>query len=183
MDQSFESVLLNGDEEALNELKRFLFEENIRLSLRQKEMDEMVKKFNEERTTFMNDMNAINLKIVNERKRLKDEEAFFAKKMEILKNGFTELENDRQRFQREKMSFEAEKRMYSESNNSAAYEDLAGTFFAGVNNPLALRKRYRDLLKIFHPDNLCGDSNMVTIINREYERLKNEIEYPFKNVY
>lgn len=183
MDQSFEEVLLNGDEQALNELKRFLFEENIRLSLRQKEMDEMVKKFNEERTAFMNEMNTINLKTVSERKRLKDEESFFAKKMEILKNGFAELEADRQRFQREKNSFESEKKAYSDKNNSVIYEDLAGSFFAGVNNPLALRKRYRDLLKIFHPDNLCGDSHMVTLINREYERLKNEIEYPFKNVY
>jgi len=26
--------------------------------------------------------------------------------------------------------------------------------FRGINNPLALRKRYRDLVKIFHPDNL-----------------------------
>lgn len=182
MDQSFEEVLVSGNEESLNELKHFLFEENIRLSIRQKEMDEMIKKFNDERTAFMNEMNSINLKIVNERKRLKDEEAFFSKKMEILKNGFEELEADRQRFKREKLSFESEKRVYNDRNNAAVYEDLAGSFFAGVNNPLALRKRYRDLLKIFHPDNLCGDSHMVTVINREYERLKNEIEYPFKNV-
>ena len=183
MDQSFEEVLINGDEKALNELKHFLFEENIRLSLKQKEMDEMIKKFNEERTAFMEEMNSINLKIVNERKRLKDEELFFSKKMDILKNGFAELESDRQRFQREKNLFESEKKVYNDRNNTLVYEDLAGSFFAGVNNPLALRKRYRDLLKIFHPDNLCGDSQMVTVINREYERLKNEIDYSYKNVY
>ena len=58
-----------------------------------------------------------------------------------------------------------------------AYTDLAGSLFAGVNNSLALKKRYRDLLKIFHPDNLCGDSDMVTVITREYERLKSEIDF------
>ena len=49
-------------------------------------------------------------------------------------------------------------------------------FFKGVNGPLTLKKRYRDLLKIFHPDNLCGDMGIVQLINKEYERLKKEFE-------
>ena len=51
-------------------------------------------------------------------------------------------------------------------------EDIAAVLFRGANNPLALRKRYKDLLKIFHPDNLCGDGKLVQLINREYERRK-----------
>lgn len=182
MDNSFEEKLINGDVEDLNELKHFLFEENIRITIKAKELDEATKKFNAERTAFVEEMKAIDLKVVRERERLKDEEKFFEKKMEILKNGFAELEADRIRFNREKYLFESEKQNYVAKDNESAYENLAGTLFAGVNNPLALRKRYRDLLKIFHPDNLCGDSTMVTIINREYERLKNETESPFKSV-
>ena len=72
--------------------------------------------------------------------------------------------------------FEKENIFFCEFNMN-----LSGSLFAGVTNPLALKKRYRDLLKIFHPDNLCGDTNMVTIINKQYEKLKNEIDYPFRS--
>ena len=46
--------------------------------------------------------------------------------------------------------------------------------FRGVNNPLALRKRYRDLIKIFHPDNLFGDGELAGQINKEYLKRKQE---------
>ena len=44
------------------------------------------------------------------------------------------------------------------------------------NNPLALRKRYKDLLKIFHPDNLYGDGQLVQRINQEYLRRNSGIK-------
>ncbi|MDE6737819.1 MAG: J domain-containing protein, partial [Lachnospiraceae bacterium] len=49
-------------------------------------------------------------------------------------------------------------------------------FFQGVSNPLSLKKRYKDLIKIFHPDNLSGDKEMIQRINREYESLKSSYE-------
>ena len=121
-------------------------------------------------------MKAINLRNVNERKRLKDEENFFDKKMEILKNGFAQLEYDRKAFEKERREFRA-----ANSDDYSRSSDVCVTLFAGVNNMLALKKRYRDLLKIFHPDNLCGDNEMVTLINREYDRLKRKYDYPFKS--
>ena len=48
--------------------------------------------------------------------------------------------------------------------------------FRGVKNPLALKKRYKDLIKIFHPDNVAGDKEMIQKINREYESLKHEYD-------
>ena len=54
----------------------------------------------------------------------------------------------------------------------AGLQDVAAALFRGAGNPLALRKRYRDLLKIFHPDNLCGDGELMQMINREYEKRK-----------
>ena len=47
-----------------------------------------------------------------------------------------------------------------------------GTFFAGVNGSVALRKRYKELLKIYHPDNGNGDADTLLAINREYEEVK-----------
>ncbi|MBR5994606.1 MAG: hypothetical protein IK018_12440 [Lachnospiraceae bacterium] len=177
MDGSFEEKLLSDDVEQLNDLKRWLFEENIRLEIRKKELNELHEKFLNEKVAFVEEMKAINLRNVSERKRLKDEEMFFDKKMQILKDGFADLDADRKRLAKERLAFETEKQVTRTIKHEEAYTDLAGTLFAGVNNSLALKKRYRDLLKIFHPDNLCGDSDMVMIINKEYDRLKSDFDY------
>lgn len=63
-------------------------------------------------------------------------------------------------------------------------EDEKGTpteipivYFAGVNALDALKKRYHDLLKIYHPDNQNGDTAASQQIQQEYdyllERIKN----------
>jgi hypothetical protein len=44
-------------------------------------------------------------------------------------------------------------------------------FFSGVGNKQSLKKRYKDLVRIYHPDNLDGDKNTIQEINREYEHL------------
>ena len=44
-------------------------------------------------------------------------------------------------------------------------------FFIGVESKTALKKRYKQLLKIYHPDNLCGDTETLQEINRVYHRL------------
>ena len=49
-------------------------------------------------------------------------------------------------------------------------------FFVGVTNVSSLRKRYKDLLKIYHPDNKYGDTDTIQEINREYQRLSEKIE-------
>lgn len=35
-----------------------------------------------------------------------------------------------------------------------------------------LKKRYKDLIKIYHPDNVAGDTRTVQEINKEYEKMK-----------
>ena len=74
-----------------------------------------------------------------------------------------------------KKRFEAEKKYYKKEV-AATSTDSVGVLFRGINGPLTLKKRYRELLKIFHPDNLSGDMDMVQMINKEYERLKKEFE-------
>lgn len=55
------------------------------------------------------------------------------------------------------------------------FEYHQGIFFRGVTNTLELKKRYKDLIKIFHPDNVNGDKDTLQQINREYEQIKNEL--------
>lgn len=52
-------------------------------------------------------------------------------------------------------------------------------WFVGINSVDELKKRYRDLMKIYHPDNQAGDTNAVQQIQQEYEQL---LERKFKNI-
>ena len=36
------------------------------------------------------------------------------------------------------------------------------------------KRRYKDLMKIFHPDNNAGDEELVQLINKEFNRKKEE---------
>ena len=128
----------------------------------------MKSRFIKERDEFRKEMDTLNHQMVIEHKRLKDEQIFFDKKMDILKNGFMELEAEKQKFNREKLMFE---------NN---YLDVMGSegeceiLFSGVTSSLGLKKRYKDLMKIYHPDNLCGSERVVQLINREYDKKRAE---------
>ena len=46
-------------------------------------------------------------------------------------------------------------------------------FFAGTDDPQSIKQRYKELLKIYHPDNSNGDASIAAIINAQYkEKLK-----------
>lgn len=166
------------NEEELKQLKRFLFEERIRLAQESEKQKEVYNKFIKERLSFQEEMKALNRKVLSERKRLKDETSFFDKKLQILQNGFLQLDMDRKKFERDKRMYESRKANDTSTSSNGSnylYKGQTPDFFKGVNNILGLKKRYRDLLKIFHPDNLCGDSDTVLEINRQYEALKKKM--------
>lgn len=165
-------------EEELKKLKRFLFEERIRIMQENEKQKEVYNKFMKERLSFQQEMKALNHKVLSERKRLKDESSFFEKKLQILQNGFLQLDLDRKKFERDKRLYESKRAADAASgpqNTNFYFKGQTPDFFKGVNNILGLKKRYRDLLKIFHPDNLCGDNDTVLEINKQYEALKKKM--------
>lgn len=110
-----------------------------------------------------------------EQKRLAEEKHLFQMKWKI-------LEGELQKLAHEKEDIEREKKRYSRTSSNrgkTAGESLpeAQMFFSGVNNMGALKKRYKDLTKIYHPDNAAGDTNTLQEINRIYDSLKKQ----FKN--
>lgn len=177
IEDNFEQILLEGDEEALNDLKAWLFQENIRLEVERQSLEDRFEQFLKEKKQFQAEMRILNQRVLEERRRLKEENNFFDKKMEILQSGFRALEEDRQKLKEERMRFETERKMQKENFEYVNNIMRAQVFFRGVTNQLALKKRYKDLMKIFHPDNLCGDSETVLAISREYEKLRSEYEY------
>ena len=172
---NFEETLVHGSESELQELKSWLFRENIRIVTAEKELKNMREQFLKEKVQFQEEMKLLNHKITGERQRLKEDNLFFEKKMEILKNGFSQLDIDRRRLDKEWAKLSAERELIGEH---AIYDSTpdASIFFRGVSTPLALKKRYKELIKIFHPDNVAGDKDIIQRINREYETLKAKYE-------
>lgn len=175
IDKNVDEILENGSEEELNKLKAWLFKENVRIISASKELEQMQEQFLEEKKQFQEEMKVLNRKILVERERLKEDNLFFEKKMDILKGGFEQLDMDRRRLAKEWAKMEAQKEVMSQPAYSGMGRDVSA-FFGGVRNPLALKKRYKDLIKIFHPDNVAGDKDIIQMINIEYENLKREYE-------
>lgn len=175
-----EEILVQGSEEELQELKAWLFRENIRLEASSKKLKDMEEQFLKEKVQFQEEMKVLNRKMAGERQRLKEDNLFFEKKMEILQNGFKQLDLDRRRLDKEWARLMAEKDLLDEHLLYSGHSEVS-VFFQGVRNPLALKKRYKDLIKIFHPDNVAGDKDVIQRINIEYERLKEHYEKEFKH--
>lgn len=175
-----EEILVGGSEEELSELKSWLFRENIRLEVAAKELKNMQEQFLKEKLQFQDEMKVLNQKVTRERQRLKEDNQFFEKKMEILQNGFKQLDIDRRRLDKEWARLAAEKELLDEHSIYSDHTEDS-VFFRGVRNPLALKKRYKDLIKIFHPDNVAGDKEAIQRINKEYERLKENYEREFRH--
>lgn len=159
-------------EKELRALKLWLFSENIRVQTEQKKLLEMKNHLLKERVQFQEEMKILNQKVTAARQRLRQDEQFFEKKMDILKSGFSQLEADRKAFEKEKEAFRRREADTAKKTSVHFRVEEESVFFAGVKNQLALKKRYKDLLKIYHPDNLAGDKEMMQQISREYEHLK-----------
>lgn len=171
-----DEIIKSDNMDELKEIKVWLFKEILRLENAKAELQESQDRFIKERVQFRDEMDKLNRRTFSERKRLKEENLFFEKKLSILQAGFLQLEEDRKKFEREKHNYQKQL-----NDSRAGYlqdtgENPAGILFRNTGNPLALRKRYRDLVKIFHPDNLFGDEELMQAINREYMRRRNREE-------
>lgn len=175
--ENMEEILLEKEqtEEVLQELKAWLFKENIRIMMASAELEEKQEKFEQEKDQFKEEMKGLNRKMNAEQERIRKDSRFVDEKLEIIKDGFRKLDMDRRRLDKEWARLAAEKELMEEHGLYDVYTETS-VFFRGVKNILTLKKRYKDLTKIFHPDNLAGDTEIIQRINREYDHLKREYE-------
>lgn len=93
------------------------------------------------------------------------------------------LVEETQRLAKDKEAFERKQEFFNrviafekkeEQKNHASEDNIihGELFFSGVTTEKALKKRYKDLIKIYHPDSESGDNETVQEINREYDNLK-----------
>ncbi|MCR5109173.1 MAG: hypothetical protein K6B28_13545, partial [Lachnospiraceae bacterium] len=149
-------------------IRFWLLQESKKLDIDRANFEKEKEEFEAEKERFESERKMVE-ESVNGRDQAADLEAksiayqkmLVEKKLAILENGFRELCRDKEAFEKEKEEFKKTRNSMKFVKGSSA--DDAGVLFNGVDNFLALKKRYRDLLKIFHPDNLAGDNEALQI--------------------
>ncbi len=149
-----------ADEQQLADMKAWFFKENIRI--------------NEEKAAIEQEKE----QMAKENERMAKEKELFEKKLEILKKELYRLAVEKKAMEQERIRLEHMKKQLNSEKESAAYaiKGQSTMFFRGVGSEHDLKKRYKDLLKIYHPDNMCGDTDTVQRINQEFSSLKRKYD-------
>lgn len=105
---------------------------------------------------------------------LEQQEKQFNLKWEMLIRETQKLADDKKQFERKKKFYDQVEANSKEETGVTMSDNIVHgeMFFSGVSNKKDLKKRYKDLIKIYHPDSDAGDTATVAEINREYEDLK-----------
>lgn len=172
---SKEDIIKDGDADELYELKLWLFKESCRLENQESSLDDRFMRLEAEEKKFREEAAAMKKDIAHQENKLRQDAAFFDQKLAILRKGYDDLNEDRRKLEQERERLAQEKKYTTE----AMYEG-SEILFKGVHSQLALKKRYKDLMKIYHPDNLCGDRDVVQLINAEYANLSREMDMSMK---
>ena len=163
------------EETELKELKLWLFRESIRLRDEKQELEFARKDFLNEREMAREEMRRYEEHLSVRTSQIRNEEELIEKKHEVIKRGFEELDKDRQALNARE-AYLRDKEAQINSRASLESREVNDVLFRGADNILLLKKRYKDLMKMFHPDCLGGDTEMVKMLNRTYDRLLSEFD-------
>ena len=116
------------------------------------------------------------------KKLMAAEDRVFEMKLNVLKQEYTKLAVEKQYIEKQKRAFNGGYQSGKTGSSSSAGSSNTRTrgntakygtvFFGGVFDEATLKKRYKDLMKIYHPDNLSGDTSVLQEINCEYDIMK-----------
>lgn len=178
----FDYELMNAkNQEDLKKLKVWMFQEQVKIQAKADELLEVSRELLEEKKTLERERKELDIKIKAENKRSRDNEVLMAKKLKMIEEAYQQMALEKKALECERLNLEYEReklrRMKASNQNvkerrttTNVYEGIV--FFNGVDNQLALRKRYKELLKIFHPDNRCGDTDTLQRIQSEYDSMR-----------
>ena len=153
-----------------SEKVKWLFEEQMRLKEKEKALDDERKLIEIQKDLLERQQRKNKLM----RKQLDSQKALFEKQWAILETETRRLACDRDKFEREQLVYRD--RIYREARRGMGAISGTKIMFKGVNNSESLKKRYKDLLKIYHPDNEHGDTELVKAISDQYQELKRNYE-------
>ena len=195
MDKIFNKISEAKDEADLEALKHQLFMENVKIQTEKSQIEAEYEEIHREKKNIYSErkhlkhekkqleleLEELRQSVEYSRKRLREEQQLLDKKVRIVERANELLESDKKNIAKEYRSIEVEKNKLRQIYKARKQEVYAyGLFFRGVNNMVALKKRYKDLMKIYHPDNACGDSDILMKINQEYEELRERYDISMK---
>lgn len=181
------NYVLDFDNDSPDDIKHWLFLESVRIEQDKQELAELKKQFEEEKKSFEKYKKEQNTLLQSNSKKLAREKELFDKQWKIIEKELRRIAKDNERIENEKAYLEREKINFrhllnekdKERRESNYKENMQNEkvvidmdFFVGTTGLVSVRKRYKELLKIFHPDNLNGDNKVLQQINREYEEQK-----------
>lgn len=150
----------------LNRLKKWLFSENIRLQTLEKELEDERELVKVQQGILQSQQrkNAIY------KKQLDNQRTLFEQQWAIMEAELRRMAVEKEQFEHKKAVMRDE--IYREARRSFQIEEGGRVFFKGITDAVSLRKRYKELMKIYHPDNANGDNATLLSITNEYEKLK-----------
>lgn len=154
-------------------LQQWRFKQEIKLEHQKQELQEEKRELEKARREFEREKREYTLWQKSEDGRLKNESRLFQMKWKILEEELKKLADEKQQIEKQKNFYR-----FVEEHERGGQTKIPGNggwaekLFVGVGSEHALKRRYKELIKIYHPDNLDGDTGTLQEINREYDRLK-----------
>lgn len=177
-------VVIKREQEEAAQFEQWCFQQTVEIEHKKQKLEHEKEKIDvekqkiaEERRSLERDRRALLRKQESDAARAKQEQHLFDMKWKILEEELTKLAEEKQQFQRQK-EFYSRVHEYerSGSHSHAGTNIVKGEmFFVGISDEASLKRRYKDLIKIYHPDNLAGDTGTLQEINREYDKLKKKL--------
>lgn len=178
-------VIRNEKQDEAKQFEQWCFKQTVEIEHKKQKLEDArneieteKRQIEEERRVLERDRRAFLRKQETDAARVKQEQHLFDMKWKILEAELMKLADEKQQLQRQK-EFYSRVHDYERTGGTRSY---AGTgvvkgelFFAGVSDEISLKKRYKDLIKIYHPDNIAGDTGTIQEINRQYDKLKKKL--------
>ena len=130
----------------------------------------------EQKRALEREKKAFSRHIEIENKRIEQQNNLFDTKFRILEEEMIKVAEERIQMEKKKAYYDMLIDFYVKGHSTDEPKIVSGElFFRGVVNQQSLKKRYKDLMKIYHPDNENGDNSTVVEINKEYKQLSQKL--------
>ena len=145
--------------------------ETVELEHQKQELKEERERLEQERREFEKEKKEYELNKKLENKRAEYEKQLFEMKWKVLEGELKKLAAEKKHIEKQR-DFYRFVNQYTENERNSSKVIRGELFFCGVDNEESLKKRYKDLIKIYHPDNINGDKDTIQEINTQYEKMK-----------
>lgn len=167
------SMVVPETEDEVIAFQRLFFKKMIEMEHDRRTLNDEKKRFELQQEKLERERRDFNRQKEADARMRAQEEKLLLMKQRVLETELKKLANEKRYLERQREFYDRVKQ-YQQKEEPARQtkRTVSGElFFSGVKSEHALKKRYKDLIKIYHPDNAGGDTEALQEINREYDRL------------